>query len=149
MKLSRSPGETLVAANLGSCVGVAMYDAEAGVGAVIHCLLPMSKSDPAKAKENPFQYVDTGIVRMLELLVQAGADKRRLSISAAGGANINDDNNIFEIGRKNVTVLRKILWKNNLLLRSEHFGDSVSRTLSLEIGSGKALLKCRGQVQEL
>ena len=144
MVLSREAADILVAPNLGSCVGVAMHDAEAGVGAVIHCLLPLSKSDPAKAQSNPFQYVDTGVVRMLELLVEAGAELRRLSIAAAGGANINDDNNIFEIGKKNITVLRKVLWKNNLLLRSENFGESVSRTLTLEVGSGKTTLKMQG-----
>lgn len=148
MKLSRVPGETLVAPNLGSCVGVSMFDPQAKVGAVIHCLLPLSKSDPAKAQQNPFQYVDTGIVRMLELLVEAGADIRRLTIVAAGGANINDDNNIFEIGKKNITVLRKVLWKNNLLLKGEDLGESVSRTLTLDIESGKSFLKSQGKVTE-
>jgi chemotaxis protein CheD len=130
-------------------VGVAMYDQQVHVGAMIHCLLPLSKSDPEKAKKNPFMYVDTGIVRMLEELASAGADLKRLTIVAAGGANINDENNVFEIGKKNITILRKILWKNNLLLKSEHLGESVSRTLSLDITSGATLLKCRGQIIEL
>ena len=149
MKMSRSPGDTLIAPNLGSCVGVSMYDPVARVGGVIHCLLPLSKSDPEKAQQNPFQYVDTGIVKMLELLVAAGADLKRLAICAVGGANINDDHNVFEIGKKNATVLRKVLWKNNLLIKAEQLGDSVSRTLSLEIESGKTFLKCQGKVTEL
>ena len=149
MKLSRNEGDLLLATNLGSCVGVAMYDRESHVGAMIHCLLPMSKSDPEKAKKNPFMYVDTGIVKMLEELANAGAHLQRLTIVAAGGANINDENNVFEIGKKNITVLRKILWKNNLLMKAEHLGESVSRTLSLEIATGRTLLKCKGQVIEL
>jgi len=149
MKLSQTADDMLLAPNLGSCVGVAMYDHDAQLGAMIHCLLPMSKSDPEKAQKNPYMYVDTGIVRMLEELVAAGALLKRLTIVAAGGANINDENNVFEIGKKNITVLRKVLWKNNLLIKAEHLGESVSRTLSLEIASGRTLLKCKGQILEL
>lgn len=149
MKLSTNPDDVLVAPNLGSCVGVAVYDPVNKKGGLVHCLLPMSKSDPAKAALNPFMYVDTGVVKLLELFLLSGVDKRELIIVAAGGANINDEANVFEIGKKNHTVLKKILWKNNLLLRAENFGDSVGRTLSLDVGTGKAQLKMRGQTTDL
>lgn len=148
MKLSAVPGDVLFAPNLGSCVGVAAYNPVLKCGAVVHCLLPLSKADPQKAAENPYMYVDTGVARMLELLLQGGGDRKHLVIVAAGGANINDEQNVFEIGKRNHTVLKKILWKNNLLLRAESFGDNVGRTLSLDISSGKTTLKVRGQTTD-
>lgn len=149
MKLSSNPSEVLVAPNLGSCLGVAVYDPVLHRGGVVHCLLPFSKSDLEKAQKNPCMYVDTGFTLLLQELLSGGTDKKKLTIVAVGGANINDDNNIFEIGKKNYTVLKKILWKNGLLLKAEHIGDSVSRTLSLHIATGKTYLKVQGEVVEL
>ena len=149
MKVSADPGEILVAPNLGSCLGISIYDPVLKLGGLIHCLLPMSKSDPEKAKNNPCMYVDTGVAYILEQLFSRGADRKTLVIAVAGGGNINDENNVFEIGKKNYTILKKFLWKNNLLLRAENVGDSVSRTVSLHIGSGKTYLKINGETTEL
>ena len=149
MAVTSDPEDVLIAPNLGSCVAVSVFDPVGRRGGMIHCLLPMSKSDPEKAKQNPCMYVDTGVSTLLENLLAGGADKRKLVIIAAGGANINDDQNVFEIGKKNYTVLKKILWKNNLLFRAEHFGESCSRTLSLDIATGKTFLKIRGETTEL
>ncbi|MBX7136912.1 MAG: chemotaxis protein CheD [Oligoflexia bacterium] len=149
MKISEDPNEVLVAPNLGSCLGVSVYDPKRRLAGLIHCLLPLSKSDPQKAQQNPYMYVDTGMAAMLDQMVSRGADPKHLIISVGGGANINDENNVFEIGKKNLTVLKKFLWKNNLLLKAEHVGESVSRTVSLHVGSGKTLVKTQGQTIEL
>ena len=94
-------------------------------------------------------YVDTGVVHLLNALLAAGADKARLVITVAGGANINDPNNVFAIGTKNYTVLRKVLWKNNLLIKGEHVGAGSSRTISLSIQSGQVWVKTEGQEIQL
>lgn len=146
---SNSPADQLVAANLGSCVGVSVFDPQTGRGGMVHCLLPLSKSDPQKAATRPCMYVDTGVAMLIDHFLAEGADRKKLVIIAAGGANINDDNNVFEIGKKNHTILKKILWKNNLLLKAEDFGDCVSRTLTLDMSSGKTYLKVKGETTEL
>ena len=148
LKLSSNPTDILIAPNLGSCIGVAAFDPDQRRGGMVHCLLPLSKSDPEKAAQNPAMYVDTGVALLLEQLLKSGADKKKLVLVAAGGANINDDQNVFEIGKRNHTILKKILWKNNLLLKGEDVGDSISRTLSLDIGTGKVFLKMRGETIE-
>ena len=55
----------------------------------------------------------------------------------------------FNIGERNFTVLRKVLWKNNLMIAGEDVGGSVPRTLYLEIGSGRTLLRSQGECKEL
>lgn len=149
MEVSADPGAVLCAPNLGSCLGVAIYDADIKIGGLIHCLLPMAKSDPEKAKANPCMYVDSGVAELLNQLFQRGAKKEKIKIFAVGGANINDDNNIFEIGKKNYTVFRKMMWKNNMLINSEDVGGTCSRTLTLNIDSGKVTLKAEGVVRDL
>ena len=144
LKFGDSPDTTLTAPNLGSCLGIAVYDPKKKHGAMIHCLLPNSKTNPEKAASQPTTFVDTGVVMMLSGLIERGSQLKDLIIAVAGGSNINDSENVFEIGKKNYTVLRKVLWKNNLLIKAENVGDSVSRTISLNIETGEIWLKISG-----
>ena len=145
MVMSDRPGDILSAPNLGSCVGVAVYDPIKKLGAMIHCLLPLSKSNPEKAAKEPYTFVDTGVVQMFNDLIARGADKKDLIIAVAGGSNINDTNNVFEIGKKNYTILRKVLWKNNFLIKAEHVGEDLSRTFSMHIDTGEVWVRARGE----
>lgn len=149
MKLSALPQEVLVATNLGSCLGIAAYDPQIKVGGMVHCLLPLSNADPKKAADNPYCFVDTGFAALLNELIAKGANRKHLVIVAVGGANINDSENVFEIGKRNYTALRKIMWKNGLLLHAEDIGGTASRTLFLEIGTGKCELKSEGKTKLL
>ena len=149
MKTSAEPEDSLVAPNLGSCLGIAVYDTAKRLGGVVHCLLPLSQADPEKAKKNPCMYVDTGIATLIQSLIKNGSQKKDLTIIVAGGANINDESNVFEIGKRNYTALRKILWKNNLLIKAEHVGGGNSRTLTLKIESGEVWLKTQGETFQL
>lgn len=149
MVMTRDPGEVIIAANLGSCLGISVYDIEKKVGGVVHCLLPLSKSDPDKAKEKPFMYVDTGVAKLLDMILSEGGKKENLEICVAGGAQINDSSNVFEIGKKNFTILRKILWKNGLLLKAQDVGADYSRTISLDMSDGSVWLKANGDTVKL
>jgi chemotaxis protein CheD len=110
MKLSGSEEDVLVTYALGSCVGVTIFDPIAGVGGMIHCMLPQSKIDPAKAEANPFMFVDTGIPEMFEAAYRLGARKERIVLKVAGGSQIMDEQGRFRIGERNTAILRKILW---------------------------------------
>ena len=144
MVISDDPEIILCAPHLGSCLGISAYDPKRKIGAMIHCLLPISKSDPEKAKEKPYMYTDTGFAAMISDLIGRGAGRNDLIICVAEGASINDKNNVFEIGKKNYTVLRKLMWKNNLLLKAEHVGDECSRTIGLSIGTGEVTVSFSG-----
>ena len=149
MVISDKPSDVIIAPNLGSCLGISAYDKKKKIGGRIHCLLPLSNANPDKAKTEPYTYVDTGVVLLLNDLLSRGCAKSDLVIVVAGGSNINDENNVFEIGKKNYTILRKVLWKNNLLIKAEHIGDKISRTVSLHIESGEVWLRTQGQESKL
>lgn len=148
-KVSKAPTDILIAPNLGSCLGIAVYDPKNRWGGMIHCLLPLSKNNPDKASAEPATYVDTGLVLLLTELTKLGSDKKDFVICVAGGSNINDENRVFEIGVKNYTILKKVLWKNGLLIKAEHVGDSISRTISLDIGTGEVTVKASGETIKL
>ena len=59
------------------------------------------------------------------------------------------DSNLFRIGERNVAVFRKIMWKNGLLIQAQETGGSISRTLRLEIATGRLVVRSQGVEKEL
>jgi len=149
-QVSRSREDVLVTYALGSCIAVAIHDPVAGVGGMLHYMLPESSISPAKAGENPYMFADTGIPRLFRQAYECGAEKRRLVVRIAGGAQVMDKEGVFNIGKRNYLALKKILWKAGVLLQAEDVGGNVSRTVRLEVGSGRFWLRGTGlEEQEL
>ena len=144
MKISHNPEEEIITYSLGSCLGLVIYDPSTGIGGMIHCMLPLSGSDPVKAKTTPFMYTDTGVVLLLKTLFEMGVSKKSLLVKAAGCSKILDEKGLFNIGERNYTVMRKILWENNILISSESIGGTVSRTLTLYMADGRTTVKTAG-----
>jgi chemotaxis protein CheD len=148
MKVSRN-GDELVTHALGSCLGLTLWDPVAKVGGLLHAMLPLSKINPEKAQENPYMFVDTGVPALFQAFYQLGGKKERAVIKAAGcGAPLGDDK-IFKIGERNLVVLKKLLWKNNLLLAAEDTGGTESRTVYFDISTGTVLIQSAGNKRVL
>jgi chemotaxis protein CheD len=60
-----------------------------------------------------------------------------------------DPKGMFKIGQRNYTVLKKILWKNNILIEGESIGASVSRTMLLDMKTGVTKVKSMGKIFEI
>ncbi|HVP11501.1 MAG TPA: chemotaxis protein CheD [Phycisphaerae bacterium] len=147
-KVSANPADLLVTYSLGSCIGVTVWDTEARVGGMIHFMLPESNLSPAKAKTNPAMFADTGVPMLFRAAYELGAVKKRMIVKVAGGSQLLDDKGTFNIGKRNYVMLRKIFWKNGILIEAEDVGGSISRTMRLEVGSGRVTLKTRdGEVE--
>jgi chemotaxis protein CheD len=150
MRMSGVGGDLIVTHALGSCLGIALHDPMAEVGGLIHAMLPTSTLNPEKAKRNPYMFVDTAVPALLDEMLAAGAAKNRLVVKVAGGAAMPSGNgDRFAIGKRNYLMLRKVLWKHDLLLDAEDIGGETPRTMSLEVGSGHVRLSVQGQEKDL
>jgi chemotaxis protein CheD len=149
MAVSTSARDVLITYSLGSCIGLTVYDPNARVGGLLHAQLPLSTASPGKALDNPAMFVDTGVSRLLERVLSRGASRRSFIVCVAGAASHLDPEGIFAIGRRNYMILRKILWKNDILIHSEDVGGAVSRTLSLDLADGRTVLKAAGSVADM
>lgn len=145
MKVSDDPDVTLVTYSLGSCIGVAVYDTVAGVGGMLHYMLPESGMDARKAEGRPLMFADTGIPMLFKACYKLGAEKKRMAVKVAGGAQIMDPSEVFNIGKRNYAALRKILWRNNVMIDAEDVGGTSNRTMRLNIGTGELTLKISGR----
>lgn len=147
--VSMDPGERLVTYSLGSCVGLVLHDPVAGVGGLLHAMMPSSKSDPDKARAFPAMYTDTGATALIQAMFDLGATRTNLVAKVVGAASQVDTGNLFRIGERNHMVLRKVLWKNGVLIAAEDVGGSVSRSVYLEVGSGFTVVKSVGEMREI
>jgi len=131
---------------LGSCVGLIIYDPAARVGGLLHYMLPDSNMDKERAQKNPFMFADTGIPLLFHTAYKAGARKERIQVTALGGAQILGVNDTFNIGKRNLLSMRKILWKAGVMLHNEDVGGTSPRTARLEIATGRVQVSFgRGQ----
>jgi chemotaxis protein CheD len=149
MMTSTDPQDILVTYSLGSCVGLALYDPTVPIGGIVHCMLPLSQMDPAKAAKNPAVFTDTGVAMLIQAMLDGGAQKRRLIAKVAGAAKLLDEQGTFNIGQRNYTVLRKVLWKNNILIAAEDVGGTIARTLYLHMNDGSTVIKSLGKERGL
>jgi chemotaxis protein CheD len=148
-KVSASPGDHLVTYSLGSCIGVAIWDSQAHVGGMLHYMLRDSSLSPDKASKNPAMFADTGVPALFRAAYELGAAKKNIIVKVAGGSQLLDDNGTFNIGKRNYVMLRKIFWKNGVLIDSEDVGGSISRTIRLELSTGIVTMKSRGKETRL
>jgi chemotaxis protein CheD len=146
---SSDPSATIITHSLGSCLALVLHDSTAGVAGMLHAMMPMASSNAEKAAELPAMYVDAGALELLQCLFDLGATRTNLVAKVVGAASQVDHERLFRIGERNYMVVRKVLWKNGILIAAEDVGGSASRTVSLEVGTGRTLVKSEGAVREL
>src|ERR1019366_9064180 len=130
-----------------SCLGITAHDPVARVGGLVHVMTPSSTLDTARAQRAPATYVDSGVSLLIEECLRLGAQKSRIVLVAAGGAERGDGKgDMFPIRRRNFVALRQVLWKLGIILRRHDVGGNKPRTMSLAIGSGEVSIIAIGNV---
>lgn len=147
--VTSDPESVLVTYALGSCIAVLVHDPIRRVGGMIHYMLPLSSVTPDKSRERPAMFADTGVPLLFHQMYAQSCRKQDLVVRVAGGANIHDDNGVFEIGKRNYVVLRKLLWKSGVGIAGESVGGSISRTVRLFVGSGRSTLRAGDSREEV
>ncbi len=152
LKVSDQPDDTLITYALGSCLGIIVHDPVARVAGLLHVMLPSSQIDEVKAKAQPAMFVDTGVPLLFKECYRLGARKERMTVSVAGGSfsGRTDADDTFQIGKRNMLTLRKLLWKNGVLIHADDTGGvQQSRTMSVVVSSGLVQLRTNGTLKVL
>ena len=140
-KINNNIEDILVTYALGSCIAVVVYDARVKVGGMLHLMLDNSALNSRKASEKPAMFADTGIPLLFKSCYKLGAEKRYMAVKIAGGAGVLNDNKFFKIGKQNITAVKKIFWKNNVILDGEDTGGNFNRTVELYMATGKVVVR--------
>ena len=140
IKITATPGDEIKTYALGSCVAVILYDKKLKIAGMIHIALPDSAVNTEKAQSLPGYFADTGLPVLLKDFKKLGGDRKTTVIKIAGGSSIMDANKTFDIGKRNAIAVKRYLWKHGLGVMKEDIGGSISRTVSIEIDTGKVIL---------
>jgi len=139
-------GSSLKTYALGSCIAVVILDPQTRTVGMVHVALPDSSIKPEKVATLPGYFVDTGIPALFEQMRRCGTKgPKGLIVKLAGGAQIMDQNNTFNIGKRNALAAKKILWGFGLAPVAEDLGDNFSRTVTLAADSGVMTLSSPGR----
>ncbi len=149
MAVSDNPEKVIVTYALGSCIALVLYDPVRKAAGMLHYMLPLSQTNPKKAKSNPAMFADTGVPLLFKKMFELGCRRENLVVKAAGGGSITDEKGVFNIGKRNHTVLKKILWKNDIHISAEDVGGKRSRTVHIYVKDGLTVVSSRGREEEL
>lgn len=147
LAVSNDPDAVLVTHSLGSCIGVLVFDPVVKVGGLLHLMLPESSLNPERAKREPGVFADTGLPILFRSAYQHGAKKGRMRVVVVGGSQVMDASGHFNIGKRNYAAVRKILWRNNVLVDKEDVGGNVNRTVGVLCATGEMWMKTNGGAQ--
>ncbi len=126
---------------LGSCIGVALYDARAGIGGMAHVILPDSREGTGERGK----FADTAIDDLLNQLVSAGANRSRVCAKIAGGARMFGKQTENSLGDRNATAVRDRLSHHKIPLLAEECGGEKGRKITLDVQSGAVEVQIIGQ----
>lgn len=145
---SASPEAVVKTLALGSCISVCMLDRKTKCIGMAHVALPDSSISPERAKERPGHFADTAIPALMQQMKSISGSLSRgagLIVKLAGGANVADPNNTFNIGKRNALAIRKALWKYGLGAVSEDVGGNFSRSVAIYQSTGTVVLSSPGR----
>jgi len=145
MRIGEKADDELITYSLGSCIGVVLWDPVVKVGAILHYMLPDSSIDAKKAIIKPYMFADKAVPGMFKKIYSFGAKKSRMKVYVVGGAQVMDSSGMFNIGKRNQMILRKMFWKNKVAVTREEVGGTVNRTIRLQVGTGRVYLKTSGK----
>lgn len=136
-----SAGGCLRTSGLGSCLGIALHDPAAGVGGLLHPMLPF-RGDDSRRRE---RYVDSGIEVVLDELEAAGADRTRIVARVVGGAAVvefgwsNDDSG--SIGQRNVAAAETVLGEAGIDIVGREVGGEHGRSMRFDTATGEVTVE--------
>lgn len=142
-------GECLRTIGLGSCVAVIIMDPKIRCIGMDHVALPESATSPDRAEVKPGHFADTGIPALLRAMEKLGCSPRGAGkiVKLVGGASVMDPHNTFNIGKRNVLAIKKILWQFGMGAIAEDIGGHISRTVEVDVDTGRVIITSPGREQ--
>ncbi len=146
LKICKEP-DSLTTIGLGSCVGIALYDPVSKISGLAHIMLP----DSTQIKNNSViaKFADTGIKKLYDDMIKAGANKSRIVAKIAGGAKMfalkNAASSSINIGERNVAASKAMLQELRIPLLAEDTGLNYGRTVILDSNTGDYIIRSVGK----
>ena len=124
---------------LGSCIGVAVWDAFRRRGGLAHVMLPVPSDVTHDSNQDRFASV--AIPRMVEELSGGVAARRLVAKIAGGAAMFKSDSSLSSVGERNLEEVRHQLSLLRIPILAEDTGGSHARTVELHMDTGVLVVR--------
>jgi len=141
---SADAGVVISALGLGSCIGLVLTDAQAGVAGMAHVMLPVSRPG---ADGSPGKFADTAVPALLEQVLRLGAQRVRLQARIAGGAQMfggGGGGSLLNIGERNADAVREALKGIGMRIRAADTGGNAGRSMQVAVTGGAVTVRAVG-----
>jgi chemotaxis protein CheD len=135
-------GDTVLrCAGLGSCVAVALWDAECRIGALAHVMLPGPELSAVGGE--PGRFARTAVPHLLALLAEHGATGPVTARLVGGAAMFRAllAMNGINVGERNVLAARAALAAAGVPLVGEDVGGDYGRSVRFDVRSGRVQVR--------
>lgn len=122
---------------LGSCVAVCLYDQKLQFGGINHFMLPVWKDEGLATPK----YGNIAIPRLVDRMTDMGSDPNDLVAKVFGGANSLLENNVYQVGRRNIQIAFDFLNKYHIQVLKSDTGGRQGRKIMMNTASNKIFLK--------
>jgi chemotaxis protein CheD len=145
IKVTGSPS-LLRAVGLGSCIAVALYDEETGIGGLAHIMLPHLQK--AYGDSLPTRFADVAVGKMIDEMKKQGSRIQGIKAKIFGGANMFPEiivsNSPMDVGYKNIQAVRDALKRNDIEILVSAVGHHIGRTVIFDTRNGSVVVKAAG-----
>lgn len=139
-EISLGEGQLPIKTILGSCLGLALFDAKQEVGGLAHIVLPDSRGHEGP----PGKFVDTAIPELIRLLNSVSRAKLKIAAKIAGGANMLNSSSNDTVGQRNYEAANLLLKKYEIPLIASHCGEDFGRRMTFYPASGRVTIEVVG-----
>ena len=146
--LAREP--TIIRTILGSCVGVTLWSARRGIGALCHAQLPRSPKKPPVplTRAAGRRYVDYAIRDLARLFDELGATRTETEVKLFGGGDVllvGEEGSVKPtIGKMNCEMALEVLLDEGYEVAASSLGGHRGLNIRFNTGTGEVLLRRLG-----
>lgn len=137
IKISKTPGDVIVAPGLGSCIGLIVFDPVNKIASMAHVVSPDS-SISRTPEILAGKFGDTALPELVKLMEDLGCKKANLKVVIAGGSqmfNLEKGTNVLNIGMRNTISVKASINSMGLPLIAADTGGNRGRTLKIDVAT--------------
>jgi len=118
---------------LGSCVAVCLWDPVKEFGGINHFMLPLWNGHGLASPK----YGDIATEKLITKMIKLGSNKQNIEAKLFGGASVLfTDNNLFNIGERNIEIAKNVLERNKIPVISSSAGGTMGRKILYNTKTG-------------
>ena len=146
LKICKTP-DALTTIGLGSCIGIALHDTKTKITGLAHIMLPDSTA--IRNNSNVAKFADTGIQKLYDDMIAAGANKATIVAKIAGGAKMFEMGGAatatINVGERNAIASREKIAQLGIKLLADDCGANYGRTVEIYSETGDYVIKSVGK----